>query len=257
MAQAAGLMQDPTAPVSELKFSFSQDAAIERGVLVASFWWRDPIMEELRTFADENDCDLVPVSDLIHCGDIQVIEGHGSPSSHYKGKGDIPYVKVVDIKNWRVNEELELFHATRSRRKVHKEETPHAVRFVDSNQSQQEHWIVRSSYAMGRTEVILTREVFIWRIRERGKRIDRWLFLALASLKVVHDQFKYLVLMQMNREDLGRRYRELLLPIPRTRRAREKWSAPVRRYFEAQTAARTSYNALTSELDPSLFTDRP
>ena len=45
------------------------------------------------------------------------------------------------------------------------------------------------------TEVILTREILIWRIQDNDKRIDRWLFLALVSLKVVHDQFKYLVLM--------------------------------------------------------------
>ena len=57
-------------------------------------------MEELRAFAAQNDCDLVSVSELIDCEDIQVLEGHGSPSSHYKGKGEIPYVKVVDIKNW-------------------------------------------------------------------------------------------------------------------------------------------------------------
>ena len=256
MAQAAGLMLDPTAPTSELKFRFSQEAAIERGVLVASFWWRDPFMEELRTFAAENDCDLVPVSDLIDRGDIQVLEGHGSPSSHYKGKGDVPYVKVVDIKNWRVNENSSYFMPREIAEKYTKKRPLMPYDLLTPTRASKNIGLF-GVLMPWQTEVILTREIHIWRIREKGKRIDRWLFLALASLKVVHDQFKHLVLMQMNREDLGRRYRELVLPIPRTPRARERWTAPVRRYFEAQTAARTSYDALTSELDPSLFSDRP
>ncbi len=105
--------------------------------------------------------------------------------------------------------------------------------------------------------MILTREIFIWRLKDEGKLLDRWLFLALASLKVVHEQFKYLVLMQMNREDLGNRYRDLLLPIPRTPKAREKWSGPIRRYFEALTQARKTYEEIGKELDSSMFVDRP
>ena len=105
--------------------------------------------------------------------------------------------------------------------------------------------------------MILTREIFIWRLKDEGEWIDRWLFLALASLKVVHEQFSYLVLMQMNREDLGNRYKDLLLPIPRTPEAREKWAGPVRRYFESITEARKSYEDIGEQLDPSMFVDRP
>lgn len=107
------------------------------------------------------------------------------------------------------------------------------------------------------TEVILTREIAIWQISQMSKRIDRWLLLALLSLKVVHAQFKCLVLMQMNREDLGNRYRELLLPLPREGELRERWSRPIRDYFESMTAARKSYDDLATRLDPVLFADRP
>ena len=256
MAQAAGLMWDPMAPVSELKFRFSQEDAIEMGVLVASFWWRDPVMESLRAFASEYDCDLVPVSELIRDGHIQVFGGHGSPSSHYKGKGDVPYVKVVDIKNWRVNENSSYFMPREIAEKYTKKRPLMPYDLLTPTTASKNIGLF-GVVMPWQTEVILTREIFIWRMQDNDERIDRWLFLALVSLKVVHDQFKYLVLMQMNREDLGRRYRELVLPIPRALAAREKWAAPVRRYFEAQTAARASYNALASQLDASLFTDRP
>ncbi len=109
MREASELIRDPTAPVSKLKFTFSQKEAVERGVLVASFWWRKPYLEALNDFAKANGCDLVPLREAIDCADIEILEGHGSPSSHYKGKGEVPYVKVVDIKNWRVNENSKYF----------------------------------------------------------------------------------------------------------------------------------------------------
>lgn len=90
-----------------------------------------------------------------------------------------------------------------------------------------------------------------------ARRIDPWLLLQLMSLKVVHDQFKFLVLMQMNREDLGARYREAVLPIPRDPANRQQWATPVREYFEVQVRARESYSALALQLDPGLFADRP
>ena len=109
MREASELIRNPTAPVSKLKFTFSQEEAVERGVLVASFWWRKPYLEALEDFAKTNDCDLVPLEALIKCADVEILEGHGSPSSHYKGKGEVPYVKVVDIKNWRINENSKYF----------------------------------------------------------------------------------------------------------------------------------------------------
>ena len=65
-----------------------------------------------------------------------------------------------------------------------------------------------------------------------------WLLIALMSLRVVHEQFQFLILMQMNREDLGLRYKELLLPIPRKQAKRDEWSSSIRKYFEATTIAR-------------------
>jgi len=107
------------------------------------------------------------------------------------------------------------------------------------------------------TEVVLTREIAVWRVSRDAKLLTPALLLGLMSMRVVHDQFKHLVLMQMNREDLGRRYRELLIPIPRTEGARIAWSAPIKSYLDAQAAARASYDRLGDELSPDLFADRP
>ena len=107
------------------------------------------------------------------------------------------------------------------------------------------------------TNVIMTREIDTWRVTAKAKRISPFLLLAMASLKVVHAQFNFLIMMQTNREDLSQRYKELLLPIPRTEENRNKWSKPIKEYFESNVRARNSYEELLEELDTSLFEDRP
>ena len=256
MREASELIRNPTAPISKLRFTFSQEKAVERGILVASFWWRKPYLEALEDFAKTNDCDLVPLEDLIECADIKIMEGHGSPSSHYKGKGEIPYVKVVDIKNWRINENSKYFMPRQIAEKYTAKRPLQPYDLLTPTRASKNIGLF-GVVMPWQTDMILTREIFIWRLKDEGERIDRWLFLALASLKVVHQQFNYLVLMQMNREDLGNRYRDLLLPIPRTSESREKWAGPVRRYFEALTQARKNYEEMRDELAPSMFVDRP
>jgi type I restriction enzyme M protein len=111
MSEAAKLFRVTKGKHTEtkLRFEFPQAEAMKQGVLVASFWWRKPYLDALKDFAKTYDCELVSVGDLIDAGDLAVFEGHGSPKSHFKGKGSVPYIKVVDIKNWRVIENPSYF----------------------------------------------------------------------------------------------------------------------------------------------------
>jgi type I restriction enzyme M protein len=257
MAEAAALLEAGVAAAeSRLYFHFRQDEAVRRGVLVASYWWRAPQVQALDGFAASHGCDVVPVGDLVDAGELEVLDGHGSPSPHSHGRGTVPYVKVVDIKNWRVIENP-------------KYAIPEDIAARYRRGKVLQPWDLvtptRASKNIGcfgvvmpwQTRIVLTREIAIWRVRSGASRVTPWLLLALASLHVVHDQFRFLVLMQMNREDLGRRYRELLLPIPRDAAMREKWARPIQDYFEVMTRARERYEALAHELDPTLFVERP
>lgn len=257
MAEAAGLLRG-RAPrkSSKLFFRFPQDDAIRRGVLVASYWWRTPYIEALQAFADENQCDLVSVGNLIEDGELVVLDGHGSPSSHYHGRGPVPYVKVVEIKNWRVNENPKYCIPEDIATEFRRDKVLHPYDLVTPTRASRNIGLF-GVIMPWQTHVILTREIAVWRIPEGARRLDPWLLLAMMSLRAVHQQFNFLVLMQMNREDLGGRYRELLLPIPRKKAQREKWSKPIREYFGALASARSSYEDLGSQLDPNLFVDRP
>ncbi len=257
MSEAAELFKgrSPRKP-SKLHFRFSQDEAVTRGVLVASYWWRKPYLEALETFARDNDCELVSVGQLIEDGELKVLDGHGSPSSHYHGRGPIPYVKVIDIKNWRVNENPKYSIPKDVAEKYRRRKVLEPYDLVTPTRASKNIGLF-GVLMPWQTHVILTREIAIWRIPREAKRVDPWLLLAMNSLRCVHDQFRYLVLMQMNREDLGSRYKELLLPIPTKKTQREKWSRPIREYFEATARARSSYEDLGQQLDPNLFVDRP
>ena len=110
---------------------------------------------------------------------------------------------------------------------------------------------------VGKENVILTKEIYIWRVNEEAHTINPYLLLNLMSLKVVHDQFNYLVLMQTNREDLSNRYKEVMIPIPRDNETRNEWSEPIRQYFDTQIRAWDSYTSLSKSINLDNYVDKP
>ena len=257
MKETAELLQKtPALGETKLHFHFPQKDAIDRGNLIASYWWRRPYLNALEQFAKENNCDLFSIKDLLQTGELEVFDGHGSPNSHFHGHGTISYIKVVDIKNWRVNENPNYAIPTDVADKLRRGKLLQPYDLVTPTRASKNIGLF-GVIMPWQTRVILTREIAIWRVSKIAERIDPWLLLALMSLKVVHDQFKFLVLMQMNREDLGSRYCEVCIPLPRDKQLREQWSRPIREYFEASALAHDNYENLTSHLDPALFADRP
>ena len=256
MQEAARLLRSQNPETSKLFFRFNQEEASTRGVLVASYWWRDTYLKALTEFARANDCELVSVGSLIDSGDLEVFKGHGSPDSRLRGRGRVPYVKVVHIQNWRVIESAKYMISAEDADKIRRNKFLHPYDLITPTRASKNIGLF-GVIMPWQKNVILTRENFIWRVPSKAKRIDPWLLLALTSLKVVHDQFNFLVLMQMNREDLGIRFRELLLPLPRDKNRREQWSGPIRDYFQATALAREKYDLLDRQLDSALFVDKP
>ncbi|MGH8010230.1 MAG: hypothetical protein ACREQ3_24820, partial [Candidatus Binatia bacterium] len=91
--------------------------------------------------------------------------------------------------------------------------------------------------------VVLTKEMFV--IRVVGGEDQGWspfyLFWAL-SLQQVRDQWRRVALMQTNREDVGKRYREIQIPLPMSQTWAEEVSKPFRNYFTTVAEARTSFH---------------
>ena len=255
MAEAALMLASNKSHESKLQFRFSQHSAATAGVLVASYHWRKPFEQALERFAEEKNCMLVSVEELVASGELIFETGHGSPKSHFKGKGSVPYVKVSDIKNWRIIENSKYFIPPEEADRLRRNRVLRAFDLVTPTRASKNIGLL-GVVMPWQVNAVLTREIAIIRIADQT-RISPWLLLVMMSLRVVNDQFRYLVQMQTNREDLGPRIRELKLPIPKSMSIRKQWERHVREYFETTVVAHSEYERLVETLDADYFVDRP
>jgi type I restriction enzyme M protein len=242
---------------TRLCFHIAQAQIRARGIMVPRFWWRKGSDESLNRWTEAHPSTIVTLGELVDRGVIQTFEGHGSPPGNARATGDIPYVKVTDLKNWRINENPTNF--------IHKSVADKLRRRGPELKYGDLVTPARASSNIGQfclvlpwqTHVVLTKEVLIIRALENEEGITPFLLLALLSLRVVQEQFKTLVLMQTNREHLGDHWREVRLPLPQTMLQRGRLGTAVQSYFDGIVRARESWNVLSDVIDPSEFGTRP
>jgi hypothetical protein len=92
----------------------------------------------------------------------------------------------------------------------------------------------------GQEQVVLTREVIVLRV-EDGAPFDPFYLLWALSLQVVRAQWRRVIFMQTNREDVGDRYREVILPIPPNRSEATAVSRDFRAYFLGLSRLRDAF----------------
>ena len=57
---------------------------------------------EIEQIAESKGLHLLPLQRLIDEKIVDFFDGHGSPPAEFKGKGDVPYIRVKDIVNWEI-----------------------------------------------------------------------------------------------------------------------------------------------------------
>lgn len=201
--------------------------------------------------------DLVSLGEWADVGTLEAFNGHGSPPGHSRRTGPVPYVKVTDLKNWRIQENPTNFISEHMAEKLRKR--GRSLQFGDLVTP------ARASSNIGQfclvlpwqTNVVLTREMLVLRVAANDDGIDAFLLLALFSLKVVQDQYTNLALMQVNRDHLGDHWRDVLVPLPTSPEARAEIARPVREYFNGVIQARESYNKLLKIFGAEELATRP
>lgn len=217
---------------------------MKRQVLVPSYY--DPRhIEPMHDFLKHRNLKGTTIGDLLDAGIISMRGGHGSPPNDQR-TGQVPYIKVSDIRALRIN-----INPTNLVTEVI------AQKFWKGTSSGLAAWdLVTPNRASsnigefavllpGEEQVVLTKEMFVFRVKEEGPWDPFYLLWAL-SLRQVREQWRRVVLMQTNREDCGERYREVVLPTPKSPTWARKVSAPFRTYFETLAKAKTTFVAETS-----------
>lgn len=178
------------------------------------------------------------IGSLIAQNVLTVRGGHGSPSQDQR-IGDVPYIKVSDLRAGLVN----INPTNRIPLSV-------AKKFWGADDSGLKAFDLvcpeRTSKNIGdfcillpgQERVVTTKEVIILRPGENAN-FDPFYLLWALSLKVVRDQWRRIIFMQTNREDVGKRYLEILLPVPPTPERAEQISSPFRKYYQTLAKARS------------------
>jgi len=190
---------------------------------------------------------LKTIGSLIDSGIISVRGGHGSPSADVR-TGDIPYIKVVDLRAGRVNPNSTNMVSEAVARK-----------FWNGPNSGIKAWEIvtpcRASKNIGepcmimpgQEEMVLTKEVLLFSVSPDAPIDPFYLFWAL-SLKDVQSQWKRVIFMQTNREDLGDRYRFIEIPYTSNKSDAETISRGYREYFTGLDNLQKQFDQMSNDL---------
>lgn len=219
------------------------DVVFDRRILVPTYY-DSRHLEEFKQLCSTRGWRSVSLGEIVDKGIIKVRGGHGSPSNDARA-GHIPYVKVSDIRSLRVNTNPTNLVSEAVAKQFWKGDSSglQAWDLITPNRASSNI----GEFAVllpGEENVVITKEVFV--IRVMGGEDEGWspfYLLWALSLQSVREQWRRVALMQTNREDVGKRFREIRVPHPASREWADNVSSAFRSYFTTVADARASFHA--------------
>jgi hypothetical protein len=176
--------------------------------------------------------------DLVKDGLVEVRGGHGSPS-HDERVGEVPYIKVSDLRAGLININPTNRVPYSVARQYWKGDKSGLRPFDLACPERTSKNIGDFCILMpGQEQVVMTREIIILRAGANAP-FDQFYLLWAMTLNIVRDQWKRVVFMQTNREDVGGRFLEIEIPVPPSRAEADRVSAAFREYYLTIAEART------------------
>ena len=158
---------------------------------------------------------MISLQQLIDEGIIEYFDGNGSPSSEFKGTGDIPYIIVKDIVNWQIYKDPTALIP----------ETEYKRLFKESKQLKEKDllYVRRGSYRIGSVamvspydlKVILTREILVLRVIDINNKYNltpEYLMYALSH-KLSFEQSNNKIFIDTTLPNIADRWKEIEIPI--------------------------------------------
>ena len=183
---------------------------------------------------------------LIDDGIVAVRGGHGSPSADVR-TGDIPYIKVVDLRAGRINPNSTNMVPRVIAEKFWRGKTSGIPAWAIATPSRASKNIGEPCMVMpGQEQMVFTKEILLFTVNSNAPIDQFYLFWALR-LKDVQKQWERVIFMQTNREDLGDRYRLIEIPYTEDSNAAKKVSQAYREYFEGLDKLNKRFDALDND----------
>ena len=197
----------------------------------------------------------VSLGELVESGTIGAWDGHGSPKSQEKRRGDIPYIRVSDIVNW------EMYRNPVTG--IPESEFQRVISNKRRSEAGDVIFVRRGSYRIGTvamasprdSTVLLTRELLTLRVLNHANEYGLspfYLLFALSS-KTVQGQIPDLVCIGTTLPTIGDRWKYLVLPIHRNAadvsRIAEKVESSIKKKWSAQEqieALREEFGGITT-----------
>lgn len=187
------------------------------------------------------------LGELIDEGILEVRGGHGSPSADVRN-GDVPYIKVVDLRAGRINPNSTNMVPLVIAKKFWHGDTSNIPTWSIATPSRASKNIGEPCMVMpGQEQMVFTKEILLFSVSKTAPIDQFYLFWALR-LKDVQKQWERVVFMQTNREDLGDRYRLIEIPYTTNTNAAREVSKAYREYFEGLDALRRNFEGLDNDL---------
>lgn len=198
------------------KYTFTADAELikKSAILVPRYYWNSK-KEEIADKAKKENIKLISLQQLIDEGIIEYFDGNGSPSSEFKGTGDIPYIRVKDIVNWQIYKDPTALIP----------ETEYKRLFKESKQLKEKDllYVRRGSYRIGSVamvspydlKVILTREILVLRVIDINNKYNltpEYLMYALSH-KLSFEQSNNKIFIDTTLPNIADRWKEIEIPI--------------------------------------------
>ena len=225
--------------VSDRSFSVRLSEVQEKDVLVPQYY-DGALMRPFKILKNRLGCQAISIGELCDTHIITISGGHGSPSNDLRN-GIVPYIKVSDIRNMRININptnlIPLALAQRFWRTDDGRSNLRAWDLISPNRASSN--IGEFSILLpGEEQIVITKEVFILRVNDNHEGYSPFYLLWALSLAEVREQWRRVTLMQTNREDVGKRYKEVLLPKPISPEWADEVSRPFREYFTTLASAK-------------------
>lgn len=183
---------------------------------------------------------------------LEVAGGHGSPSADQR-VGEVPYIKVSDLRAGLVNINPTNRIPHRLAEKMWGSPAS-GLRAYDILSPERTSKNIGDFCLLmpGQEQVVLTKEIIVLRPGPAAN-FDAFFLLWAMTLRIVRDQWRRVVFMQTNREDVGKRWLEIEVPVPSSREVADRVSEPFRTYYEAIAGARESLASYLRDSDDHHF----